>query len=398
MKSNLKVKSVNWSRVDEALFAAARPYSQNATVAADKVSAIVPGAVLLVGRGGDVLYCQAFGCRSVVPDVTPMTEDMVFDIASLTKPIVTATLAMQLVDKGLIDIDHRLSHVFQTFGTYGKERMTIRHLLAHCSGYAANAPYYRQLIKANKAERTGFMGSRGAVEAVYSEIFRAKIEHLPGKVTKYSDLGYILLGDALEVVTGTYLDKLSRQNIFKPLKMQSTGYIDLKTIKRYGLEPVIGKIAPTAYCSWRGRVLCGEVLDDNAWAMGGVSAHAGLFSNVEDLHLLATELVDCFHGRGSLVSANVLRKFWRRDETVPGSSWTLGWETPAAQHSSCGQHFSDMSVGHVGSTGCSLWIDPIREVDVVLLSNHVHWSTDSRAMQTLRPFIHDLVMEALGFA
>jgi serine-type D-Ala-D-Ala carboxypeptidase len=221
---------------------------------------------------------------------------------------------------------------------------------------------------------------------------------LPGKVTKYSDLGYILLGDAIEVITGTYLDKLSRQNIFKPLGMQSSGYIDLKTIKRHGLEPVADKIAPTANCPWRGRILCGEVHDDNAWAMGGVSAHAGLFSNVDDLHALATELIDCFHGRGALVSADVMRKFWKRDETVPGSSWALGWETPAAQRSSCGQHFSDMSVGHVGYTGCSLWIDPIREVDIVLLSNHVHWSTDSRAMHTFRPFIHDLVMEALGFA
>ncbi len=398
MRSNLKVKTVNWSRVDEALISAALPPQNGQTAPGERSAAVFPGAVLLVGQGGDIVYCEAAGCRSVMPEITPMTAEMVFDVSSLTKPVVAATLAMQLVDRGLLDVDRRLSHVFQTFGTYGKERMTVRHLLAHTSGYPATAPFFRMIAKANKAERIGMSGTRGAIEMIYNEIFRAKLEALPGKVVKYSDLGFILLGDALEVASGTFLDKLAGQGIFRPLGLQNTGYIDLKTIRRHGLEPAKERIAPTAHCPWRGRILCGEVHDDNAWAMGGVSAHAGLFSNVFDLHAFAAEMIACYHGRGILVSAETVRRFWRRDETISGSPWALGWEMPVGQRSSCGQYFSEHSVGHLGYTGCSLWIDPVREIDVVLLSNQIHWSTDSRALLSFRPVIHDLIMEALGFA
>ena len=401
MKTNLKVKTGDWSKVDEVLSAAVRQYDKDSdghSDKGDKSSAIFPGAVLLVGQGGEVVYHQAFGCRSVMPELSPMTPHMVFDVSSLTKAIVTTTLAMQLVDRGLLEVDRRLSHIFQTFGTYGKERMSVRHLLAHCSGYPASAPFYRQIVRANKAERTGLMASRGATELVYSEIFRSKIEHLPGKFTKYSDIGFILLGDALEVISGTHLDKLARQQIFKPLQLSSSGFIELASLKRRGLEPATDRIVPTANCPWRGRILCGEVHDDNAWAMGGVAAHSGLFSSAQDVHAFAAELINCYHGRGSLVSAEVVRKFWKRDETVPGSNWALGWETPPAQRPSCGQHFSEHSVGHLGYTGCSLWIDPLREVDVVLLTNHNHWSSDSRAIHSFRPVVHDLIMETIGAA
>ncbi len=398
MRASLKVKSGDWSKVDEALSAAVRPFNKDGPGHGEKVSAIFPGAVLLVGCAGQIVYHQAFGCRSILPDLTPMHSDTVFDVSSLTKAVVTTTLAMQLVDRGLLDVDRRLSHIFQSFGTYGKERMSVRHLLAHCSGYPASAPFYRQIVRANKAERTGLMASRGATELVYNEIFRSKIEHLPGKVSKYSDIGFILLGDALEVLSGTYLDKLARQNIFKPLQLAATGFIDLASLKRRGLEPATDQIAPTAHCPWRARVLCGEVHDDNAWAMGGVAAHSGLFTNAHDLHVFAAEMINCYHGRGTLVSAEVVRKFWKRDETVPGSSWALGWETPPAQRPSCGQYFSEYSVGHLGYTGCSLWIDPVRDVDIVFLTNHNHWSSDSRAIHTFRPVIHDLVMETLSVA
>ena len=388
---------MEWSKVDEALAAAARPYDERALPAALKTTCVFPGAVLLVGRGGDVLYHKAFGCRSLVPEMTPVSEDTVFDVASLTKVIVTTTLAMQLVDRGLLNIDRRLSHIFQTFGTHGKERMTVRHLLTHTSGYPATIPFYKQIARADSAERAGVMNSRGAVEEVYNEIFRAKIEHLPGKATKYSDVGFILLGDAIETISSSTLDKLAPKNIFRPLRLQSIGYIDLSLVRRRGYEPVTEMIAPTAKCPWRGKILCGEVHDDNAWAMGGVAAHAGVFSNAYDVHAFAAELIACWHGRGELVGQETVRRFWTRDGTDPASTWALGWDTPSPERSSSGRWFQEGSVGHLGYTGCSLWIDPKRELDVVLLTNRIHSSTDNRAIQAFRPLIHDLIMETLGF-
>lgn len=391
------MNSVDWSKVDEAMGRAIESAGPSGVSPSDRGGHVFPGAVLLVGCGGEPVYFRSFGNRSIRPEVTPLDRDMVYDVASLTKPIVTATVAMQLVERGKLDIDRRLSHVFQSFGTHGKERITIRHLLSHTSGYAATAPFYKQIFQADKGARAGMMNSRGAVEAVCNEIFRSKIEHLPGKVTRYSDIGFILLGHALEVVSGMSLDKLALRYVFQPLQMRNSGFIDLAAVKRRGIKAVSEMIAPTAKCSWRNRILCGEVHDENAWAMGGIAAHAGLFTNAWDVHLFASEMIRCWHGQSEYLSQGVVRRFWKRDDTDSTSSWALGWDTPSAQRSSSGQYFSRDSVGHLGYTGCSLWVDPVRELDVVLLSNRIHSASDNREIQLFRPVLHDLIMEALNF-
>lgn len=391
-----RVYSMNWSKVDEAMQQAAAPLNPEL---AQKKRFVFPGAVLLVGQGGEIVYENSVGCRSLVPDLTPLTAEMVFDVASLTKVMVTATVLMQFVDQGKVEIDRKLSRIFQTFGTHGKEQMTIRHLLTHASGYPATVPYYKQVARADHQGKAGVMTSRGAVEMIYNEIFRARLDNLPGKVAKYSDIGFILLGHALEVISGGQnLDKLAVEKLLKPLQLKSTGYIDLTKVKRRGLVPQTDIIVPTSDCAWRGRVLCGEVQDENAWAMGGVAAHAGLFATAQDVFCFADELIDCYHGRGKLVSKDVLRQFWTLDSRVPGSTWALGWDTPSSQHSSSGKYFSSKAVGHLGYTGCSLWIDPERELVVILLSNRVHPSVENNLIREFRPMIHDLVMEALGYA
>lgn len=396
MKSESKPKVISWDRVEQAMSKAA--CSLEGAEAEHGVQKVFPGAVLLVGRGGQVLYHKAFGCRSLKPGRALMKEDTVFDVSSLTKVLITTLIAMQLVDHGQLDVDRRISHILQSFGTYGKERMSIRHLLTHTSGYPATMPFYKQITKADQAARTGIMTSSSAIDAVYAEIFRAKLEHMPGKVTKYSDVGFILLGHVLEVITATPLDKLSARNIFKPCKLKNSGFIDLVSVRRKIIEPMHDLIAATADCPWRRRILCGEVHDDNAWAMGGIAAHAGLFTTAMDVHLIASELIAAYHGRGSLVSKQVVRHFWKRSDIVPGSTWSLGWDTPTLGSSSSGKYFNPDSVGHLGYTGCSIWIDPSRELDVILLSNRVHLSNDNRLMQGFRPVIHDLVMESLGYA
>lgn len=398
IEENSTTKS-KWKKVDDALDNAAVPYSTDLeSSAALKRKHVFPGAVLLVGHKGKIVYQRAAGCRSLTPKVSQAKLDTVYDVSSLTKALVTTTLAMQLVERGLLDIDGRLSRIIQTFGTLGKERITIRHLLTHSSGFPAVVPFYRSISKADKGERWGIMTSRGAVEMVYSEIARWKLDNVPGKATAYSDVGFILLGAVIEQCSGgLHLDKIASRNIFKPLGLRSTGYIDLSKLKRRGIVPVTDIIAPTLECPWRGKLLCGEVHDDNAWAMGGISGHAGLFSTAEEVHRIAEELINCYHDRGKLVSQKVVKKFWTRDNTVQGSTWALGWDTPSPDNSSSGHKFSLNAVGHLGYTGCSLWIDPERELDVVLLSNRIHPTDQNLTIREFRPQIHDLVMDALGY-
>lgn len=387
---------MNWEKVDRALIEAAVPFEGKATAARDR-HAVFPGAVLVVGRGGETVYSRAVGCRSLLPEVTAMQKDTVFDVASLTKVMVTVPLVMQAVEQGRLNVNKKLSEIVQTFATHGKERITIRHLLTHCSGFPATAPYYKRISKADTSDRLGIMTSRGAVDLIYGEILRSALDNLPGKVTKYSDIGFILLGNVLETISGMPLDKLAQRGIFQPLELRSTGYIDLTKIRRRGIAPITEMIAPTAECPWRHKILCGEVHDDNAWAMGGVAPHAGVFSTAEDVHAFAAEMINCYHGRSDFLHRELVRQFWTLDTTVPGSTWALGWDTPSPQGSSSGQFFSPNSVGHLGYTGCSLWIDPEREIDVVLLSNRIHPSVENNAIKEFRPMIHDLVMEALGF-
>lgn len=373
---------VGQSHISETLFAKQKP--------------AFPGAVLLVGYGGEVIYHKAFGSRSLLPEVTPLSKDMVYDVASLTKVLVTTTLAMMMVQEGQLDLDWKISRIFQTFATHGKEQMTVRHLLCHMSGYPATAPFYKVIAKADGAGRSGVMTSRGAVEIIHNEIFRAKLDNLPGRVTRYSDIGFILLGHAIEHLSGSTLEKLANRVIFSPLDLESTGFIDLTLVKRKGVEPNLDMIVPTARCPWRNRILCGEVHDDNAWAMGGVAPHAGVFSTATDVHKFAHEMIRCWRGENGLIDKDILRMFWNKAGLDPLSSWGLGWDKPSKEGSSAGKYFTDDAIGHLGFTGCSLWIDPDRDLDVILLTNRVHPSPENTVIREFRPMIHDLVMESIG--
>jgi serine-type D-Ala-D-Ala carboxypeptidase len=153
--------------------------------------------------------------------------------------------------------------------------------------------------------------------------------------------------------------------------------------------------APTSFCAFRKRLLVGEVDDENAYAMGGVAGHAGLFAPVRDVDRIAQELLACYAGRSEWLPQKVVRDFWTRDTTVQGSTWALGWDTPSAQYSSSGRHFSPAAVGHLGFTGTSIWIEPERAISISLLTNRVHPRRDNQAIRDFRPRIHDLIMEAI---
>jgi CubicO group peptidase (beta-lactamase class C family) len=356
---------------------------------------VFPGAVLLVREGTRVFYHRAFGHRSLEPEVTRMAEDTIFDVSSLTKAFATSVAMMLMLKDGKVALDDRVTRFFHNFGVHGKTHITFRHLLTHSSGLPPWKPYFKGVLQIERAGRINFLGSHGAKVHVYQEIQRERLEAPPGTKTLYSDLGFMLLGAVIEEVSGMTLDRFCHERIFRPLGLRTTGFVDLSLLRSRRVQPVTEMIAPTERCPWRQKVLCGEVHDDNAYAMGGVAGHAGLFASAKDLDVLLCRLKDCYGGGSQMIPQRIAQQFWTRDDTVPGSTWCLGWDTPAPVGSSAGTHFSPHSVGHLGFTGTSVWLDLEHDRHVILLSNRIHPSRDNELIKAFRPFIHDVIIGAL---
>ena len=358
---------------------------------------VFPGAVLLVRDGERVFYLRAFGERQIEPQRAPMQESTIFDLSSLTKPLATGVAIMLLVRDGKIHPDDRVTRFFHNFGVFGKTHVTLRHLLCHSSGLPAVRPYYKAILQIEKkGEKVNFLGSDAAKEFVYQQITRERPDAPSGTRAVYSDLGFILLGALVELIAGTTLDRFCQERIFRPLGLRATSFIDLSLVRTRRIQPVTEMIAATERCPWRKRILCGEVHDDNAYAMGGVAGHAGLFAAARDVDTLLCRLKACWAGADDFLPAEVVRQFWTRDATIPASTWMLGWDTPSPTNSSAGTLFSDHTIGHLGFTGTSMWMDLERDRHVILLSNRVHPSRDNNAIREFRPMIHDLINTALA--
>lgn len=356
---------------------------------------VFPGAVVLVAKGDEIAFERAFGCRSLAPEKTPMQSDTIFDLASLTKPLATAIAMMLLVREKKIRLEDRVTRFFPNFGVFGKTHVTFRHLLAHCSGLPAWKPYYEDIVKGEKDGRINFVASRAAKSYVFERIHREKPIAPPGIQSLYSDLGFMLLGEVVEEISGWTLDRYCQDKIFRPTGLRSTSFVDLTQLRMRRLQPAKEMIAPTENCVWRKKMLCGEVQDDNAYAMGGVAGHAGLFSSARDINSLLRRLNRCLRGEDPFAPAPLVREFFTRDQTVRGSTYALGWDTPSAENSSSGTHFSPSSVGHLSFTGTSVWWDQEKDCHVILLSNRVHPSRANDKIKSFRPYIHDLIMKAL---
>ena len=355
-----------------------------------------PGAVILVSQAGRVLHHAAFGCRSLEPARTPMRPDTIFDLSSLTKPLATTTAFMLLAKERKVQLDDRVTRFFHNFGVHGKTHVAFRHLLAHCSGLAGWRPFYREIDDIERHGRLNFVASRGAKEWVYEQIHRERPEYETGARSVYSDLGFMLLGELIELVSRMPLDRFCHERIFRPLGLRASAFVDVTALRTRKVTPVTDVIAPTERCPWRKRLLCGEVHDDNAYAMGGVAGHAGLFASAAEVDALAARLLACWRGNDDFVPREIVREFWTRDPTVREATWALGWDTPSLSGSAAGTRMSRTAVGHLGFTGTSLWIDLERAVSVVFLTNRVHPQRDNEGIREVRPRVHDAVMEALG--
>ena len=343
-----------------------------------------PGGVVAIGREGALVELRAFGQLSYDRGAPEVRTDTIYDLASLTKVIVTTTAAMMLVDEGKLDLGKRVSDFLPRFHGGAKDQVTVAQLLTHSAGLEWWAPLYKELK---------------SKDAYLERIESMDLAYEPGTKSVYSDLGLFLLGEILERVAGRPLDEIARQRIFGPLGMRDTGYLPPPAL--------LPRIAPTEMDPWRGRLVRGEVHDENAYAVGGIAPHAGLFGTAPDLARFAQMLLNggvFEHHR--LVSRGTLELFTKRG-AIPASTRAIGWDTvmddtgvrsstPGTPgYSSGGRLFSPRSFGHTGFTGTSMWMDPERRLFVILLTNRVHPSRENNAIRQVRSSLADAVVGAL---
>ncbi len=346
---------------------------------------VYPGAVLLIAREGNIVFFDTVGNRTLRPQTLPMEKETRFDLASLTKPLATTLAAMKLVEDNLLDLDKPISSLIKPFPWKDKADITPRLLLNHSSGLADWKPYYLELIQLPIQERK---------PAVRRMIMEEPLYEKPQTVSLYSDLGFIVLEWIIEIMTGNNLSSFLNTTFYQPLVLKT---LHLDTIS---IEPPHEKVlyAATEDCPWRKEIIQGHAHDENAYALGGYSGHAGLFGTAHDIFTLTTTLVNIYHGYNSgLLTSKTVQIFLSRQGIAPGSTWALGWDTPSKNNSSSGNCFSSNSVGHTGFTGTSIWIDLEKNITVIFLTNRIHPSRSNEKIKEFRPELHNLIMREFGY-
>lgn len=310
-----------------------------------------------------------------------VSEKTFFDLASLTKPLVTSLSILTLIEMGKLDFNTPLKAVLRGPIPAPKRDITVGDLLQHKSGLPAHKPYFLYL---NTYEEL-----KTRKEKIVEYILAEPLDQQPRKVSAYSDLGFILLGHIIELVASEPLEVFWSKNITIPLSLQD------KLFFQPLLQKVdIKKIAATEKCQWMKRMLCGEVHDENCRSLGGIAGHAGLFGTVGGVMELCGFLLRTWRGEKILSQCppQLLKKTFGREEN---EEWCYGFDTPSGEKSSSGKYFSRMTVGHLGFTGTSFWIDLCRGVVIVLLTNRVHPSRENEKIKNFRPVFHDRLMEIL---
>ncbi len=354
---------------------------------------VFPGAVLHVRLRGTPVYHRAFGRAALVPAREPAHLETIYDLASLTKPLATTTALLCLVRDGRLGLDDPLQKHIEEFKGSALGEATIFHLLTHSSGLPAWRPLYERIAEEDH-RAPGLLGSPASVTLALSLIKQEPLATPPGARSLYSDPGFMLLGILIERVSGSTLAAYCRRSVFEPMKATLFFLGPRSTGPGSVAPPDTSLVAPTEDDPWRGRLLRAEVHDENAYVLGGVAGHAGLFGTAAAVSVVTGHWLDSYMGRSRLLPPDLVKRFTTRQESIAGSSWALGWDTPSAPSSS-GSRFSAASFGHLGYTGTSIWVDPAKELEVVLLSNRVHPTRRNEGIKQFRPLIHDLIYEEL---
>jgi len=352
---------------------------------------VFPGAVLAVRHGGaaiDVFTAGRLSADEAARAVLPAT---VYDLASLTKPLSTVTAVALLIQAGRCQLHDRVESILPELAGSPIGTASIWHFLTHSSGLPGWRGYYER-VSPNAAIPATEEDRRRAREAVLRMIRDEALIYERGARSLYSDLGFLLLGMIVERCSGVPLQEFFRDQIASLAGTSQLGFVPtewadnfLQCARRRGSD-----VAPTEHDTWRGRLLCGEVHDENAASLGGVAGHAGLFGTAEAVLAVTGAWLGAYHRRPSVLDALLVKEFTCRQTVVPGSSWALGWDTPSPP-SSAGRFLSEASFGHLGYTGTSVWIDPLHELEIVLLSNRVHPTRKNERIKAFRPLIHEVV-------
>ena len=340
---------------------------------------IFPGAQIFVSKENEIFLNEGFGNFTYDTNSNKVDKESIYDIASLTKVLSATPVVMKLLQRKRIGLDYPLYHFYPEFSIGEKKELTIRHLLTHTSGLPAYIEYYKRKNIDNKVK-------------MIEDIVSLELVYEPDQKVIYSDLGMILLLDIIERITDKGLDELSSKYFYSPLKMKNTFFNPDISLKN--------RIVPTEYDDYfRNTLLQGKVHDENAFILNGVSTHAGLFSNAYDIGILSQMLLDDgIHLGRRYLKKNIINKFTSRYNVPKGSDRTIGWDTPSQNgKSSAGDYFSDKSFGHLGFTGTSLWIDPKKDIIVVLLTNRVYPKRGNKnEMYNFRRKFHNTLMKEIG--
>ena len=330
-----------------------------------------PAASVAITHHGNLVALKAFGRFTYELDSPEVVPATIFDLASVTKVVATTSMAMILYERGLLDLDLPVTAIVAEFAGEDPRRdtVTLRMLLAQASGLPA---YEKLFLQAHTRDQ------------LLSTAFATPLTANPGARAEYSDIGFITLGVALERIADQSLDRFCQHEVFGPLAMTHTTFNPPAAWR--------SPIPPTANDqSFRHRMIQGEVQDENASVLGGVAGHAGLFASAEDLAIFAHAMLA---GGRPILRPETVALFTRRESSPPGTSRALGWDTPSSPSQS-GKYFSANSFGHLGYTGTSLWIDPERQLSIILLTNRTWPDCSNQAIKQLRPKFHDAVIESL---
>ncbi|MBT8493744.1 MAG: beta-lactamase family protein [Deltaproteobacteria bacterium] len=342
-----------------------------------RTACVTPGAVIAYGDR-EQTHELAFGHLDYRGGV-PVTTETIYDIASLTKPVATVAVAMRMASDGRLDPEAPVRSVLPSL----PEGIRFEHLLNHSAGYPAHIEFFNQILG-----RDELLEAAAAVE----------LEREPGGESVYSDVGFILLGFALEELTGARLDELARELVTEPMGMSETQFVDCTGGQSHSES---GRVAPTEDCRWRGGVVRGQVHDENAFAAGGICGHAGLFSTAPDLARFARSMVGIWNGAEQHGFVADAVGHFLEHTVAEGSSWRLGWDTPSGELgvSHAGDRWPrQASVGHLAFTGCSMWLHRPTGSYAIMLSNRVHPTRDNSGIRELRRAVMDQVAGALGLS
>ncbi len=337
-------------------------------------NSVFPGAVLLIGQRGKVIYEKSFGHFTYSQKSKKMTTSAIFDLASISKVVGTTTAAMMLVDAGKLDLDDKVIKYLPKFNNHRKGVITIRNLLMHNAGFVPWKPFYKKYKTAAQ---------------VINDIMNTDLEYKPGTETKYSDLSMITLQQVIQKISGKSLDKFLNQKLFKRLGMKRTMYNPPAKYRR--------DCVPTEKDNyWRMMTMKGKVHDETAYLLNGVAGHAGLFSTAEDLaKFMYMMLNGGKYGNKKFLESTTIAEWTKRQ--AEESSRGLGWDTKSEDYASCGNLFSKNSFGHTGFTGTSVWADKNRELFVILLTNRVYPTRENRKIIKFRPDLHNAVVKAVDY-